>query len=447
MRIATPRLTSAVVLWASFLSVLAAAPGARAALTWEFTNSGDPQGWGYGCYHDVTWPFTVSGGVLHTTVTGADPYLCTLTLSEPVASLPAAHLRMRVGPGGGMLAALYWSIYEQPGFSEDHKLEFAVAPDGRWHDYFLSLWQQAGWYGTLGRLRLDPPERGWPAAVDIDFIRLGAGPELALEPAQQVAVAGEPAILRCRVMNTGPPAVDNISVCLSTPGSLAVAEPATRLIGSLAAGAETTVTWQVTATTEGDYACQATLAWPGGLATSAATFTAEAALPALSAERPTGAQAYLADGHAVLENENLRLVFPRTGGLYDACLVFAWTDTGWRRVGAMAPLCHLAYAGLDNATHVIDMGAADCTADNSATPTLTFRRVVADVDGVTWTLTASYAVASGDQSVAMRHTAAPTLGRHLKHFSGPVLYAGDGGFGSSKETAVLPGLEWLEGDE
>ncbi|KPJ64726.1 hypothetical protein AMK68_00755 [candidate division KD3-62 bacterium DG_56] len=420
---------------------------ARGALTWEFNTEGDAESWDIGCCHDLLRPYTVTGGILSAMVTGSDPYMCTLALSAPTEDLPVAHVRMRVGPGGGMLAALYWSTDQQPGMDESQKAEFTVAPDGEWHDYFIPLWQHASWVGALNRLRFDPPERGWPALVDIDFVRLGEGPALALSSPQMVALAGEPAVLRCQVVNAGPTAAEHISVHLSAPSDLAIAEPPTRMVGALASGADAAVTWHVTASAPGTYSCRADLAWPGGISASSTTLTVRAAPPPLSPDRPAGGQAYLADGHAVLENENLRLLFPQTSSTYDACVIFAWTNTGWRRVGAMAPLGHLAYRASDGRTHAMDVAATECVAENGALATLHFQHSVADVDGATWTFTAAYSTGSSDYIVAMAHGITPSLTRSLAHFSGPIVYAGDGAFGASKETAILSGLEWLESEE
>ena len=64
-----------------------------------------------------------------------------------------------------------------------------------------------------------------------------------------------------------------------------------------------------------------------------------------------------------------------------------------------------------------------------------------------WQVQATLRLRPGDRHVSLAVEVAPERDAELLAFYGPTLYVGDGEFGRGKNTALLPGLEYLEGDE
>jgi hypothetical protein len=69
---------------------------------------------------------------------------------------------------------LFWTTNEEPGFADNKYLNFAIQPDGQWHEYTIPVGEHPRWQGKAVRgLRLDPTTGGAKpgSQVEIDWIR------------------------------------------------------------------------------------------------------------------------------------------------------------------------------------------------------------------------------------------------------------------------------------
>ena len=129
----------------------------------EWTFDAGPEGWG--ALHECT--LAARAGTLHIENTGHDPYL-----SVP-CSLPAGsgglvvRARMKCKATGG--GEFFWITQASPAWSARKQQGFALAHDGKWHEYQVLL----GVSGRLKGLRLDPG--GDKGKVEVDWIRVHAG--------------------------------------------------------------------------------------------------------------------------------------------------------------------------------------------------------------------------------------------------------------------------------
>ena len=70
-----------------------------------------------------------------------------------------------------------------------------------------------------------------------------------------------------------------------------------------------------------------------------------------------------------------------------------------------------------------------------------------DDDDVTWSFAYTFELEADKSNIKTKYQASANNNRQLLCFQGPDLYAGEGSFGSSKDLAIFPGLEYLEAGE
>ncbi len=79
--------------------------------------------------------------------------------------------------------------------------------------------------------------------------------------------------------------------------------------------------------------------------------------------------------------------------------------------------------------------------------TAVFKAEQADLDRVGWRFAFTFALKSGSPAVEIAYSATVSEHRDLLLFMGPRFHAGEGAFGSAKDEALFPGLEYLHGSE
>jgi hypothetical protein len=76
-----------------------------------------------------------------------------------------------------------------------------------------------------------------------------------------------------------------------------------------------------------------------------------------------------------------------------------------------------------------------------------FNATATDADGTAWAAEAVFSVRPLETEIRARWTLSPARPAALAVFGGPLVGVGEAGFGTRKHAALVPGLEWLEGDE
>ena len=112
----------------------------------------DRQHWTYVRATDAGFP---PGDGLHVRPTGDNPQLIGPEQWWEAGSAPKLFIRAayRAKPGK---AAVYWRAAEEPGFSDERRVEFAIQPDGEPRVYEIDLASHPEYRGTITGLRLDP---------------------------------------------------------------------------------------------------------------------------------------------------------------------------------------------------------------------------------------------------------------------------------------------------
>jgi len=138
-------------------------------INFQFDDDNDTAGWGE---RNSLSPPVVKGGTMTMTFTGADPYIVRSWLRLQPDQYSKLRVRMRL-PACDAQGQLFWTTDESPGFADDKYLNFAVIPDGAWHEYEIPVGDHENWRGKAVRgIRLDPTtgEAQPGSKVEIDWI-------------------------------------------------------------------------------------------------------------------------------------------------------------------------------------------------------------------------------------------------------------------------------------
>ncbi|MBM4033795.1 MAG: hypothetical protein FJ291_18710 [Planctomycetes bacterium] len=172
------------------------------------------------------------------------------------------------------------------------------------------------------------------------------------------------------------------------------------------------------------------------------------AVPLARPPAPSGRlRAIVADDCAVLENERLRLVFPRTAYGFAPAELFARTPMGWRAVGWIRPT---RSGGLGFTTDRLKEGGRAWLSTWLYSPraetrlgprcSLSFSCTFRHPNG-TLHATSCFSLGKEEKSVSVHLSLVHDSGCEVDVFEPPLLLA------LRRDEAVLPGLEWLVDEE
>ncbi len=126
----------------------------EAAFDWSFETDDDSEGWAP--MHDLE-AFEVSDGLLHTTVTGRDPYMHGPELSWDSADLDSVELSFHAGTVTS--GQIFW-VNSEGGWAEERHIDFFMPGTGEPRTVELDVAAHDSWTGTFEQLRLDPAVLG-----------------------------------------------------------------------------------------------------------------------------------------------------------------------------------------------------------------------------------------------------------------------------------------------
>ena len=169
-----------------------------------------------------------------------------------------------------------------------------------------------------------------------------------------------------------------------------------------------------------------------------------------SLPRPPAAAARTdANQNVILENQNLRMVFERNKNGYAAVVVSVHDGKEWRRMAVSRPLGQVAYSTASG--KAVESGIVptkyEILKSDGPLAQVRFSAERVDEDDAKWNFVYTYQIESGKHTVKTHYQAWADKDRQLLYFQGPTLYAGDGSFGTKKQQALFPGLEYLEANE
>lgn len=149
----------------------------------------------------------------------------------------------------------------------------------------------------------------------------------------------------------------------------------------------------------------------------------------------------LADGNAMLQSKGLRVVFVKGGAGFTGWTLNILKGNKWEQAGA-GTFGQLIVAGKD-ASEPVTYRLYPARVDQvpgRAGATFTLSKRVSDANcKLEW----SFVLDQSQPRVTVTNSISSDKALDILHFSGPMLYAGDGSFGQSKDEGMFPGLEYL----
>ncbi len=447
---------SRVLGWSCVLLCLVLTPvqAFAAALAYEFNTDGDPEGWTP--WHSVG-PFTVSGGVLHTAITGSDPYFGSASFALDASENTYVLIRMKMTVAG--TNQIFWTTNVDGTMDEPKSQVFSSGKAGEFCLYAIDLSSHERWQDTITRLRIDPPSSATSGEVEVDFVRIGTfadvPPILAIDgfttTDQVLQSVGQPLEIVAAVSNSGGQAANNVEATLDLPdGFVFDGSTATQTLASLGPSSQWDVSWTVRADNPAAGTAALTIAADAGGAPTATNrlyaidpLTLDAWTP------PGGVAAAVQVGETIwLGNDRLRIGFAKTGLGYGAMVYDVNKGADWQRMALSPSFSYLVteHAGATGRQAVYLPSVAIESAGPDTAGVL-FSGSVLDPGGHAWDLALRFELARGDDAVETVYEATTSTAEMLKDFEGPLLYVGAGHFGAAKDEGIFPGLEWLVGEE
>ena len=272
--------------------------------------------------------------------------------------------------------------------------------------------------------------------------------------ASHLLFAGKDYEVRCTVENVGAAPVEEYhKVQVAIGGAALRRGRADRSVRHLAPGETETLSWVMRGAARresADVTATLTMGADGAhVGELGATLQFLKALPQLPGRTTNEVRSVVQDEYAMLENEFLRIVFVRLEDAFPYGLLFAQKGPHLEQVATSAPMSHVEYRDAAGAAQDLTLNPTSVTMGGTSAgdATLFFAGSYEDVDGVEWRFDANFTLYEGAKRVVADYHVRAGSERDVLHFAGPTLRVGDGGRGSKKEFALLPGLEMLEGDE
>lgn len=193
----------------------------------------------------------------------------------------------------------------------------------------------------------------------------------------------------------------------------------------------------------------------GACAILALIFLPEVTLAMPSKNRPAEfPRAYRLGNAAALENGALRVEFPIEKGVIERATWYVRGKNRYFVVGATLPLTGVIVRTEEGAALMIRGGFRPPevrVVHAKKRASVRFRRAfhfgARESDLVRCTLSADFTLAADENACRVRYSLTADRAVQVLRFQGPTLLAGQGSFGDSKDFAVFPGLEFLQGDE
>ncbi len=231
---------------------------------------------------------------------------------------------------------------------------------------------------------------------------------------------------------------------MEVPEDLTVLGSPEKSINVVEPGVDYTINWSLSASQEGIYQVEIN-SWsplneslhdPMILVISSADFSHPVT-------RPPEARCTISESEIALENEHLRIVFPRTEGGMPLFAIQSWNGS-WFTMGVATPIGHalnLPSAGL---RELILLTPSQFKSGNETDGTwLTLSGSTKDSEGVNWDFDYYFHLNSSGTQVEMELRVVPSSNRTLLRLSGPRLLAGETSFGGRRNQGLFPGIEYL----
>ncbi|MGC8834129.1 MAG: NEW3 domain-containing protein [Armatimonadota bacterium] len=437
IRLDLPDVPGAVLRVAEFAVVERPVEAPKPEPAYQFQRAEDAAGWIP--YADVA-SLEVRSRALRVVSGGPEPLV--LSPVFRVKSEAVRYLAVNMAVKGAQTAQLRCRG-ETSAISPAHRLDFAVAADGRYHTYNVELSQIKTLPDVLTRFAVGLADAGAGASFSIRWVRLAYEPAGPAEPVIKslfgpgsIVEAGAEVPVTAVVRNVGAAPTGKISLRLQVPSGCRIVGSEDVELPSIAPMSEKQAVWHVVfpeARTFRRFSVKASLT-SGGIRHSASASFAATRMPTPN----SGVQ----PGDIVVRSGPACLVLAKNKYGYGPCVLYINGRGGWQKVGAMASLGTVAVLEKgrvrERAVSVPPKDEAE-TADGGVELNTSWK----DSEGRRWTFRAS--VHPGRESGCIDLSARLSCGEkaEILGFAFPELLVGDGSFGEARDIGLFPGLEYL----
>ena len=278
---------------------------------------------------------------------------------------------------------------------------------------------------------------------------------ISLGPTTGMVVTGKDFEARCVVRNIGKVALREADKAfLALSGIKLKRDRIRKPLGSLEPQSDAAVTWRVLSFhRETTVQMTATLkaSTTAGVLTDEtnAMLVVERDVPRLPAKAGGELHAYEHGKNIVIENDSIRVIFVHGATGYGYYTLSTVRNGNYQQVATSYPLSAFTYRGTDGAQQSVTLRPTEyqLTGNNQGEAAVIFTEQKEDTDGVSWHFRACFSLAERSKRISVEYQLRAEQDRELVYWGGPMLRAGDGGYGTKKDFALFPGLEYLSAEE
>jgi len=380
---------------------------------------------------------------------GDDPYV--VGPKTDFGAEEGRQLVVNMTVSAGHRVTVYFMTESAPQFGESKKISFPITADRLPHEYTICPGDHPEWRGTITRLRLDVDGAPTgtelrlhsfrveqpPARLSIDSFYADTG---FITPGRRTGITAS-------IRNSGGRHVTDVEVHLSVPDEIEVLEGETRIdVGGLDIGESRTTSWTVRVPRSGvSVLSVSTRGEPAVSASARLTVAASRPLPGEPPALDGLHVGWTDDNDVSLGSDRLELLALRNRFGYGPAALYLRGGSS-ARPELVAILPYLARIELADGS-VVDVYPFESRLNRGTFEDRPFvqasfaaRFDVGDID-------VAFSVNETDPWLAATYTFTASQPVALRRFSGPVVLAGERGFGGTKTVALFPGLEYLVANE
>ena len=174
------------------------------------------------------------------------------------------------------------------------------------------------------------------------------------------------------------------------------------------------------------------------------------AMPRLPQQVADDLRTYVVDQHVVTENQNLRAVFVRGTSGFEYIVFYVAKNSSYYQVAVSRSISEIRYLSNNNdqvGALTITPKIFNLSGSSNGDSTVILSDEIDDTAGGKWSFESRFTLSAEGNRIKTAYRLSCDQNRQLIHFQGPTIHAGEKNFGSSKSSALFPGLEFLEEDE
>ena len=350
-------------------------------------------------------------------------------------------------------------LFELELMDKDHQpvvsIEFSPPADhvgdGEWHRHEFTIDILESRMATFMKISfsVNGREEKAPGAWIVDELQINEAPaslKIGSVRCQKALVeVGETFRVEFDLHNAGGAFFYNLHSALDLDDGIRPVDGVEKVIGVVEPGVDYVMGWDLVAERTGMYAIKIDSWSPDN-----ETLTGEFMYAIVAAAdfshpqyRPGKARCSDFGFEVVLENSQLRLVFPATENGYGLFAAQCWNGS-WLDMGISMPIGHALYLSSSGSEELLFLTPDKF--DFGITPDGAWLELwgnIMDVDGVLWAASYRFDLDSESSHINVNFSVQTSGERKLIRLSGPRILAGEGSFGADRDNGLFCGLEYL----